>query len=95
MKPGDQIIVKIGGREILTTIDEHDTQRLPYNPVYKALLESSALDLNILGIAYQTDKISFRNYLEFYLNIGYSVCGFAELSAFEHLEIENPLWDSK
>ena len=91
-KPGYKIMITIGGKPIETTIDQHGTQRLPNNPVYSALFDSGALDLNRLAVAYHQDKISLEHYLDYYLNIGYSVCGFAELSSFEHLEIVNPLW---
>ena len=92
-KPGDKIPIKIGDREIMTTIDKNGTQRLPSNPVFVALFDAGVVNMNDLVRAYHYNKISFENLLEYYLNIGYSVCGFAELSNFQHLEIENPLWE--
>ena len=93
-KPGDKVMIKIGDRDMETVIDEHGVQRLPDNPVYSALFDSGALDLNALAVAYHKGKISFENYLEYYLHIGYSVDGFADLSAFQELEITNPIWDA-
>lgn len=91
-KPGDTILIKVGARRVVTTIDDSGVQRLPKNKFYCDLLDANLIDLNNLAIAYQRGKISFDDYLEFYLNIGYSVCGFADLSSFEHLEISNPVW---
>lgn len=92
-EPGDKIFVWIGKRMIETTIDEHGTQRLPSNPVYRELYDCGLFDLNEMAIAYQSGLLSFESYFEFYLHIGYSVCSFAELSPFEHLEIVNPMWE--
>lgn len=89
------IPIIIGDIKINTWIDEEGTQRLPNNPVYSALIHSGALDLNKLAASYFKNQITFEHYLEFYLNIDYSVSAFSELSLFEHLEIKNPLWDKK
>ena len=94
-EPGDVITITVGDHKVETTIDANGVQRLPKNPVYSALFDSGALSLNQLAIAYAQKKISFEHYLDYYLNIGYSVCGFAELSNFQHLEIKNPVWDNK
>jgi len=94
-KMGDKINITIGEKTIETWIDKYGTQRLPNNPLFSALFECEALDLNRLAIAYRRSQINFEHYLEYYLNIGYSVCGFAELSSFEHLEIKNPLWEEE
>lgn len=93
LKPGTKIPVKIGKQTLVTVIDENGTQRLPTNPIYRALLDSGALDLNQLCSAYQRGNISKKDYLEFYLNIGYSVCGFSDLSFFQGYKIHNPLWE--
>ncbi len=92
-KPGPEIT--IGDIKINTWYDEHGVQRLPRNEVYCALFDSGALDLNKLVVAYLQNKISFEHYLEYYLNIGYSVCGFAELNNFQHLPIKNPVWEKQ
>ncbi|MGH7240985.1 MAG: hypothetical protein ACREGB_01675 [Candidatus Saccharimonadales bacterium] len=85
-------MIKIGDRDIETVIDEHGTQRLPTNPLLKALWECGALDLNKLAVGYRTKQISFELYLEYYLNSGYPVSGFCDFDEFEHLPIVNPLW---
>ena len=90
---GDKIMIKIGDVAVVTVIDEHGTQRLPSNSLYMELYQSGALGLDDLYAAHYDGDISFDNYLEFYLNIGYSVGGFSELSAFQHLEIKNPVWE--
>lgn len=92
-KPGDIFLVKIGSHRIKTEIDKNGVQRLPCNLFYDNLIKHGLLDLNAMARAYHTGKLSFDEYLEFYLNIGYSMSGFAELSSFEHLEIKNPLWE--
>jgi hypothetical protein len=86
-------MITIGDRQIETTIIDK-VQRLPRNPVYDDLCSLGLVDLNQMANKYHTGQLSFETYLEFYLNIGYSVCGFAELSSFEHLAIKNPLWES-
>ena len=95
LKKGTKIPVKIGKHELVTVIDSDGVQRLPTNPIYRALLDSGALDLNKLCASYQQGLISKKDYLEFYLNIGYSVCGFSDLSFFQGYRIHNPLWDKE
>jgi hypothetical protein len=69
-------------------------QRFVANPVLCALWESGALDLNRLEIAFQTGRsgLTLRQYAEIMMGLGYSVSGFRDLSTFESMEIENPLW---
>lgn len=93
INPGDQVVVHIGDWALVTIIDKDEVQRLPTNPIFRGLLDSGALDLNKLTVAYIQGKISKDTLLDFYLNIGYSVCGFRELDFFDDLEIRNPLWD--
>lgn len=91
MIPGTKITVKVDGKPVETYIDSMGTQRFPLNPVFGALYNSSAVDLNNLTSAYQRGSVPFEPYLEFYLGIGYSVSGFRELADFKHLTIENPM----
>lgn len=92
-KPGDKIVVQIGNYFLETTIDEHGVQRLPNNTDYRELIDKGIIDLNTLARDHINGKVKFEDFLAFYLYIGYSVCGFAELHQFEHLEIKNPLWE--
>lgn len=92
-KPGDKFTVTIGSKQVETTIDPDGVQRFPYNPIYGDLWDKRLIDLNAMAINYQSGRIKFEDYLDFYLNFGYSVCSFADLSSFQHLEIKNPLWE--
>ena len=89
---GDEIIVKIGGNEYKTIIASDGRQRFVENSLLRHLIDSGMVSLNQLAIDYQAGKFPKEEYLFFYMGIGYSVGGFAELSVFEDLEIENPLW---
>ena len=91
----NEIIVKVGGVEYPTVIDKHGVQRFVENSLFCHLVDSGQVDLNRLGIDYQHDKFSQREYAEFTMMLGYSVDGFAELSSFHDMEIENPLWEEK
>jgi hypothetical protein len=93
VNPGDKITIKIGDQEIETTVDEYGVQRLPRNPIYDGMIDKGLVDLNEMVRSYRAGRIKFEDYLEFYLNIGYSVSGFADLSSFQHLEIRNPIWE--
>jgi hypothetical protein len=91
-RPGDVIIVKVGGNSYETVIDKAGVQRFRKNAVLDHLFNSGRLDLNQLAIDYRRGAFDQRTYAEFNMALGYSVCGFAELSSFEDMEIENPLW---
>lgn len=92
-KAGDKILIEIGGMEVLTTIDEHGIQRLPKNGFLINMIDRGILDLNKIVLMYNNGQIPFSQLLDFYLNIGYSVCGFSDLSIFADLEIINPVWE--
>lgn len=89
--PGQEVIVKIAGKEYKTVIDERGVQRFSKDPLLYHLVDSRMIDLNKLCIAYQEGKFSQEDYLRFYMSIGYSVDGFQDLPFFEDLEVENPL----
>lgn len=91
----NEIMVKVGGIEYPTVIDERGTQRFIGNKLLCHLVDSGQVDLNRLGIDYQHEKFSQREYAEFNMMLGYSVSGFAGLSSFHDFEIENPLWESR
>jgi hypothetical protein len=92
-KTGDIIKVKVGGVEYDTIIDHNNVQCFKCNSVIDYLLMTQRLNLNQLAMDYQMKKFSQRDYAEFNMMLGYSVSGFRELSSFEDMEIENPLWE--
>lgn len=92
-KTGDEIIVKVAGKEYKTIIDEHGIQRFETNSLIRHLYDNGIFDLNQLCIDYQHGKFNQIDYAEFNMQTGYSVCGFAELSSFQDMKIENLLWD--
>lgn len=92
VKPGDTVKVKVGGVVYETVIDSNGTQRFRKNTAIDWLAEDQ---LNRMALDYQAKKFTQRDYLEFNMALGYSVSGLSELSAFEDLEIENPLWEER
>lgn len=102
LKEGTVIPIRVGGRVINTTIDHLGTQRLPSDPILCAWVSGSAnvsgsgrlvgFTLNDMVMLYHEGKFTFDEWLDFYLNIGYSVGGFCDLSEFSHLDIVNPVW---
>ena len=105
---GNIIMVNVGGKEYPTHIDENNVQRFFTNPVIVYLFTHNArgeesnhmihdqmLNLNTLGVAYQKGCFDKREYAELNMALGYSVSGFADLSAFQDWEIENPIWEGK
>lgn len=89
--------VTVGGVAYPTIIDDHGVQRFVADPLLQECCDCGALNLNKLAIAYQmgTCKLTQRQYAELNMKLGYSVAGFADLSSFEDMEIENPLWEPK
>jgi hypothetical protein len=104
--PGDEIMIRVDGVEYKTIIDDHGTQRFPEdpdNPVLQSLPTITMQtprgwitmpDMNELARRYHRKEITTLQYAEAVMARGYSVCGFAEHSAFDDMLIENPLWDS-
>lgn len=91
-KPGDVVTVKVGGKEYETIFDENGVQRFRSNTVIDFLFETRRLDLNQLEMDYRNGKFDKRDYAEVKMALGYSVSGFADLSAFQDWDIENPVW---
>lgn len=58
------------------------------------LVANNPTDLNEMAMAYHEGKFTQRHYAEFNMMIGYSVGGWAELSSFFDMEIDNPLYDT-
>lgn len=97
-KPGDKIKVKIGKKSYKTHIDEHGVQRFKANSLIRWLVDSKRIDLNDIALHFATSKnapFTKRDYAEFNMMLGYSVCGFADLSFFNIYNIENPCWDKE
>lgn len=86
--------VRVGGVDYPTIVDEGGVQRFVADPLLAACFECGALDLNKLENAYQlgTSGLTQRQYAELNMKLGYSVCGFMDLSSFQDMEVENPLW---
>ena len=84
--------VKVGDEIYPVVVDENGTHRFVANPIVRYLLDNGDLDLNKIAIAYQrgemgTGKDVQTAYAEFNMMLGYSVCGFAELSSFMDMPI--------
>lgn len=102
-KPGDHFTVTVGGVEYDTEIDERGVQRFVENPDYPLVKEIKMVwdtylncdirDMNTMMQRYINGEFSKREYAEMNIFIGYSVCGFADLSTFHDMEINNPVWD--
>ena len=95
LKPGDEIVVKIGGREYKTVIDSRGIQRFPVNTLFVHLLAQGKINLNQLVIDFQEEKFSQKDYLHFCTGLGGSLGAFADDPSFQDLEIENPLSSKK
>jgi hypothetical protein len=94
--PGDHIKVKVGGISYDTVITTDGVQRFVENSAVRWLIDKYR-PLNDLNCDFQCypGKISKRDYLEFNMMLGYSVCGLAELSEFERMKIVNPVWEEE
>jgi len=90
-----RIKIKISGKEYNTIIDEKGIQRFIKNNLICFLVDSGKIDLNHLRIDFNDNKFSKIEYAKFYMDLGYSVSGFAELDLFLNWKIENPLWEKK
>ena len=96
------IIVTVNGRKYITIIDENNVQRFPTNALIRHLVSSKQVDTNTLCVDFQKGKFTLEEYQEFYMGMGYSVCGFDEifgLNSFlteeDKAVIENPLWNTE
>lgn len=92
---GDLAGVTVGGVAYPTVIDEYGTQRFIADPILRALFNSGVLNLSVLAVEYQNGRsgLTQRQYAELNMKLGYSICGFADLSSFHDMEINNPLWE--
>ena len=95
-----RVTVKIGEKEFQTFLDERGVQRFCGNSVIRRLMDSpvlsdsmGALSLNTLSVDFHNGMFSTEDWLDFMTSFGYSVDGLMGWSEFQHLPIENPLWD--
>lgn len=93
-KPGDKITILVNGQSYETYIDEHGVQRFHMNTVIDHLYNLGKIDLNDLAIDYHHGQFDKDDYMKLNMDLGYSVCGFADLSSFEDYEIINPIWET-
>ena len=94
-----RIPVKIAGKEYQTFLDERGVQRFCGNSVIKRIMSSPTvsnshgeLSLNTLVVDYQNGMFSSEDWLDFMTSFGYSVSGLLGWTEFQHLPVENPLW---
>lgn len=83
-------VVHIDGHPFQTVLDENGRQRFPANPIVRTLLDTGKLSLNDIWAMHDSGMFSRRHMMTFYMDLGYTVDGFAEL--FSKAEIVNPLW---
>ena len=102
LTPGEHICVLVDGQPVETVIDKHGAQRFMENEVVVWLLDTGQLDLNKMAMAFHEGHFSLGAYMEFYMSIGYTVCGFEEIfgegsgvadTTGQAVEILNPVWD--
>jgi hypothetical protein len=92
-KAGDVIWILVEGRRRKTVIDAEGVQRFPRNKLMCYLYDRHPGQMNDLWIAYQNGgpgAPTFEELMRFHMQIGYSVCGFADV--FPKASIFNPLW---
>ncbi len=95
IKEGNEVIVKLNGREFISYIDNKLVQRFKTNSIVNDIFDEYNVDLNKLYINFQNRKYTEKEWLEFYTMINYSVSGFSSLEDFQDVEIENPLWEER
>lgn len=103
-KPGDKIIVRVGGVGYATYIDQNNVQRFVENPDHWLVKQIPKIwddycndyihDMNTMARRYRNGEFTQKDYAEMNIFTGYSVSGFCELSSFFDMIVENPLWAS-
>lgn len=105
LTPGDRICILVDGSPAETIIDEHGTQRFLQNDVVRWLVDSGQISLNQVWLDFTTNRdcaITRESMIEFYMTLGYTICGFDEIfgsssswhdNGNEPVEIMNPVWE--
>ena len=83
-------VIIVDGYKFQTIIDKEGVQRFPQNRIVRALLDTGKLDLNDIWAMADAGSFSRKELMTFYMDLGYSICGFADV--FAKAEIINPLW---
>ena len=92
---GDRIMIRIGAKPVLTYIDERGTQRIFPNRIIREVSNTNKVtDPNTIRAMYEQGHYSLEEYLEYDLQTNWSVCGLCELSRYEFIDVDNPMWDS-
>ncbi len=96
LEDGDVIEISLGGIVYKTYIT-NGVQRFYQNKAIDFLTEEHngkrSIDLNDLCRDYYNNKFPQRDYAEVMMMLGYSVCGFSELSSFHDMQLINPIWN--
>ena len=104
----DTIMVKLDGKKYPTHL-VNGVQRFVPSPIveaivsnqievysrlgYKRFKELGIYGLNEISMDFQLGKYTVQEMLDFHTSHGYSVSGMLDLSFFEDVEVENPLWE--
>lgn len=102
LTPGDRVNILVNGEPVTTIIDDNGTQRFIENGVVRWLVDANVISLNDMCLAYHKDQFNLDDYMEFYMSLGYSVCGFEEIfgegsgvadRSGAPVDILNPVWE--
>jgi len=92
-KNNDEIIVYLDDRPYLTRIIDNIQRFVEYENHFLIEQEKKyGENANDTCIRYHRKEFSQRDYAEYNMSIGYSVCGFCDLSNFHDMIFINPLW---
>ncbi|MDB5194440.1 MAG: hypothetical protein JWN50_454 [Parcubacteria group bacterium] len=89
-KPGDEIIVKVDGKDRKTVIDANGVQRFATDSLLVYLHKRFNIDLNRFKIDANGGVVSSEDHMRYTVETGVSVDGFCDL--FPDAIVENPLW---
>lgn len=104
LTPGDIICILVNGQPVDTEVDDHGVQRFIVNEVTDWLVDSGQIDLNDMKQAFFRGSFSLGSYLEFYMSLGYPICGLEEVfgegsEVADHcgqvVEILNSIWGNE
>jgi hypothetical protein len=104
LNPGDRINILLNGDPIITEIDKDGVQRFVANEVVDWLFSTGQISMHDMCLAFHKGQFDLYSYQEFYMSLGYSVCGFMEFfgpgsgiadHTGEPAEILNPVWEKE